>query len=181
MNAIDLIKQDHREVEQLFGRYEAGPSPDERREIVEQVIHDLSVHAGIEEMIFYPSVREALPQGDGLVDESLHEHQEAKELLARLDDMDGDDPALDTTMRELMNEIRHHVQEEETEILPALQQRLDTDLLEQMGREMEDAKSRAPTRPHPMAPNTPPANKVAGPGAAIVDRIRDTLQDRPEA
>lgn len=179
MNAIDLIKQDHRHVEGLFERFEQSNDEDGKRELVEEMIHELSIHAAIEEEVFYPSVREALPTGDQLVQESLHEHQEAKQLLSDLDGMDADDPNFDAKVTDLIQDVRHHVEEEENEILPGLQQRLDAQLLEDMGNELADAKGRAPTRPHPKAPDTPPANKVTGPAAALVDRIRDRIQDRP--
>lgn len=178
MNAIELIKQDHREVERLFEAFEQSDDSEQKREIVDQVIHELSVHAAIEEQIFYPSVREALAAGDSLVDESLHEHGEAKQLLNELDGMAPDHPSFDPTMTELIRDVRHHVEEEENEILPGLEQRLDQQLLDDMGNELEQAKGRAPTRPHPMAPDTPPANKLTGPAAGLVDRIRDAVQDR---
>lgn len=179
MDAIDLIEQDHRHVDSLFERFEQTDDQDTKRELVNQMVHELSVHAAIEEEIFYPAVREALPEGDGLVNESLHEHQEAKELLNDLDGMEPDHPTFDPTVSRLIQEVRHHVEEEETEILPALRDRLDPELLGEMGQELESAKGRAPTRPHPAAPDSPPANKLTGPAAGLVDRIRDRVQDRP--
>jgi Hemerythrin HHE cation binding domain len=82
-DAISLLTDDHRTVEQLFADSERGlQGPQARRQVVDQVIRELSVHAAIEEACFYPEVRKALGEGGELVDESLHEHQEVKEALA---------------------------------------------------------------------------------------------------
>jgi hemerythrin superfamily protein len=178
MSAIDVLKQDHRAMEQLFGQYqEATASPERKQEIVNQVIRELSVHAAVEEEILYPTVREAVPDGDELAQESLQERHQAKQLLAELDGMSRDDLGFDERIGRLMEDIRHHVEEEEGEF-PKLQQALDEVTLADVGHELEEAKKRAPTRPHPAAPDQPPGIKVASPAAALLDRIRDKLQGR---
>ncbi len=179
MSAIDVLKQDHRAVEQLFGQYqEATASPERKREIVDQIIRELSVHAAIEEEILYPTVRESIPGGDELAQESLQEHHQAKQVLSDLDAMSPDDAEFDQRVGRLMEDFQHHVQEEEGEMFPKLQQALDEESLADVGRELEEAKKRAPTRPHPAAPDEPPGIKVAGPAAALLDRIRDKIQGR---
>lgn len=181
MNAIELIKQDHETVDGLFQQWEES-GPDEtarRRDLVRSIVRELSVHAAVEEQILYPAMKDALPDGDRLVKEALDEHQEAKEVLAELDDMEPSDRGFDARVTSLIADVRHHVEEEETEMLPKLAASLSPDLLEDMGRRMERAKSMAPTRPHPLAPSTPPGNTVAGPTAAVVDRVRDAVAGRP--
>lgn len=179
MSAIEVLKQDHRRVEQLFGQYrEAAASPEGKQDIANQIIRELSVHAAIEEEILYPVVREALPDGDELAQESLQEHHAAKQVLADLDGMPPDGPEFDQRVGQLMEDIEHHVEEEEGEMFPKLQQALDAESLADIGRELEEAKKRAPTRPHPGAPDQPPGIKVAGPAAALIDRLRDKLQGR---
>jgi hemerythrin superfamily protein len=81
--------------------------------VVDQIIRELSVHAAIEEAYFYPEVRKALGEGGELVDEGLHEHQEVKQTLAALEDMDPIDAAYDQKVAGLIADVRHHVQEEE--------------------------------------------------------------------
>ncbi len=179
MSAIEVLKQDHRRVEQLFGQYrEAAASPERKQDIANQIIRELSVHAAIEEEILYPVVREALPDGDELAQESLQEHHEAKQVLADLDGMSPDGPEFDRRVGQLMKDIEHHVEEEEGEMFPKVQQALDEESLADIGRELEEAKKRAPTRPHAGAPDQPPGIKVAGPAAALIDRLRDKLQGR---
>ena len=181
MDAITLLKDDHRTVESLFRRFEAiGSGGTQQKErLVHDIIRELSVHAAIEEQVLYPEVERVLPDGRSLAKEALDEHAEAKEVLAELDDMEPSDRGFDARVTSLIADVRHHVEEEETEMLPKLAASLSPDLLEDMGRRMERAKSMAPTRPHPLAPSTPPGNTVAGPTAAVVDRVRDAVAGRP--
>jgi hemerythrin-like domain-containing protein len=182
VEAVELIKQDHLEVEALFKQWEAlagaPEDPERKRSLAERIVRELSMHAAIEEEVLYPAARAALPQGDDLIEESLQEHKEAKEMLLEIDRMSPDDSQFETKVRELIDDVRHHVEEEETKTLPQLRERLDHGTLSDIGEELEKAKKRAPTRPHPKAPDQPPGIKVAGPIAALIDRIRDRAQGR---
>ncbi len=178
MNAIEVLSQDHRKVEQLYRQYQQAPTNERKGEVVNEIIRELSVHASIEEEVLYPGVREALPDGDQLAQDSLQEHQSAKEILADLDKMSSDDPQFDHKVGQLMGDFEHHVQDEEGEMFPKLQQALGDDVLSDIGQELEQARKRAPTRPHPAAPDQPPGIKVAGPVAALMDRVRDKVQGR---
>ncbi|MGZ8577964.1 MAG: hemerythrin domain-containing protein [Actinomycetota bacterium] len=182
MDVISLLKRDHETVEGLFRRYESlgARDSDRRTEVVHEVIRELSVHAAIEEQFLYPQIKEALPDGEALAEEALQEHQDAKEVLAELDRMDAGDAGFDPKVRSLIADVRHHVEEEETELLPRFASAVPAEQLEQLGGLMKRAKAIAPTRPHPHAPSTPPGNLVAGPLAAVVDRVRDTVSGRPE-
>ena len=113
------------------------------------------------------------------MDESLHEHQEVKETLAALEDMDPTDAAYDQTVAALIADVRHHVEEEEGEMFPKLRSALSAEQLADIGQKLADGKTKAPTRPHPAAPASGPGAKVAGPAAGMVDRVRDKLSDRP--
>jgi hemerythrin superfamily protein len=179
-DAVTLLTEDHRTVEQLFADYERGlQGPEAKRQVVDQIIRELSVHAAIEEVYFYPAVRKALSEGGELVDEGLHEHQEVKETLAALEDMDPADAAYDRKVASLIADVRHHVQEEEGEMFPKLRAALGAEQLVDIGRKLADGKAKAPTRPHPAAPASGPGVKLAGPAAGMVDRVRDKLGDRP--
>jgi hemerythrin-like domain-containing protein len=138
-NAIDIIKKDHREVEELFEEYKnlgerayAG-----KRQIAEQVIEALMVHTEMEETLCYPKFKDAFDQDDdALVDEAYIEHEGAKELLEKLKNLKPQDPEFNARMKVLMEQIRHHVKEEEHELLPKAKQHIDDDELEAMGMEM---------------------------------------------
>ncbi|MFN2590107.1 MAG: hemerythrin domain-containing protein [Actinomycetota bacterium] len=176
-----MIEQDHRTVEGLFTRYEAirdSGTPQEKRQIVDEFIKELSVHAAIEENVLYPAIRDEIAQGDRKVDHSLQEHQEAKEALADLDKMDADDPTFDQKVATLMSEVRGHVEEEEGDILPKLRQSASKARLRDLARALRAEKKLAPTRPHPHAPDRPPASMVAGKAAGVIDRLRDRVSGR---
>src|SRR5919202_5431121 len=85
-DAISVLMNDHRHVETLFGRFEVSAGTGAPRdEVVQEIVRELSIHAAIEEQVFYPALREKLPDGDALADHAIEEHQEAKEILAELD------------------------------------------------------------------------------------------------
>jgi hemerythrin superfamily protein len=178
MDAIALLRQDHREVERLFKQFEkAGPRAHKsKRNLADKVIKELSVHAAIEEQVFYPAVREAVEETEDTVLESLEEHHIVKWTLSELDGMDPEAERFVPKMTVLIESVRHHVEEEEDELFPKVREALSRKQLAEIGEAMEKAKKAAPTRPHPHAPDTPPGNLVAGPGAAVLDKARDAVK-----
>lgn len=121
MDAIKLLKQDHREVEQLFDQFEASRS-NRKQQIAEQICQMLTVHAQIEEEIFYPAARQALKEED-LVDEATVEHQSAKDLIAQIQGASGADDLFEAKVKVLGEYVRHHVKEEEGEMFKQLNSR----------------------------------------------------------
>jgi hemerythrin superfamily protein len=178
MDAIALLRQDHRAVEKLFKQFEkAGPKAHKtKRGLADRVIEELSVHAAIEEQLFYPAVREAVPETDDEVLESLEEHHIVKWTLAELDGMDPEHERFTPKMTVLIESVRHHVEEEETELFPQVREALSRKQLGELGEAMAEAKKTAPTPPHPPAPDAPPGNLVAGAGAALFDKARDAVK-----
>jgi hemerythrin superfamily protein len=176
-DAVTLLTEDHRKVEALFSRYESSSDPQEQTEIAHEVIHELAVHGEIEELIFYPALRNELPDGDSLADEAVEEHVEIKQTLNDLDSMTASDEGFDAKMAELMREVRHHVEEEEGEIFPKIREALDDERLDTMGTALVGARAMVPSRPHPNAPTSPVAKLAAGaPALALVDRVRDAVR-----
>jgi len=173
-DAIQLLTADHAEVEAMFTQIESAPLGDARSRMVGDVIRGLSVHAAIEEQVLYPVMRKELPDGETLVGEALREHQQVKKTLSAIEKADSviqRDPLL----VQLISDVRHHVAEEETELFPKLQASIRRSELQELGTKLAAAKKMAPTHPHPHAPNTPPANVVAGAAAAVMDKARDAL------
>jgi len=119
-DAIQLLKSDHREVQQLFDQFEKARAP-KQQQLAEQICRMLAVHAQIEEEIFYPAAREALRDAD-LVDEAEVEHASAKDLIAQIEDAAGDDK-FEARVKVLGEYVRHHVKEEESEMFKQLQGR----------------------------------------------------------
>ncbi|MDP8976982.1 MAG: hemerythrin domain-containing protein [Actinomycetota bacterium] len=148
-DAISLLIGDHRTVEELFEGFEqlgAGQTGEKRR-TVDTIIEELSVHAAIEEQELYPFLRQAAPEGSEMADEGLEEHQEAKQLLSSLQQMSADAPEFDSTVAQLIADVRHHVAEEENEFLPRLREATSAYQLVELGRRLQEARSTAPTTP----------------------------------
>ncbi len=181
MDGITLLKNDHKSVEKLFKTFEkAGERAKQTKaKAVEQIIEELSLHAAIEEQIFYPSIRHEVPCTEDEVLESLEEHHIVKWVLSELDGMNPDDERFDAKVTVLIENVRHHVEEEESELFPAVRKALGRKRLGEIGDAMEAAKETAPRRPHPRASDTPPGNLVAGVVAGAVDRVRDMAAREP--
>jgi hemerythrin superfamily protein len=180
MDAITLLERDHREVEQLFETFAATEVEEERRSTAETIIKELSIHSEIEKLHLYPALRERVPGGEGLADHSLEEHQQVEELLAKAEgelDKAGNKGFFDL-MERVRRNVDEHVDEEETEIFPKLQEACTKAQLNELGKAMAKAKTKAPTHPHPSAPNEGPAHQVMGRAAGMVDRARDTVTGR---
>ena len=177
VDGIQVLINDHRTVEDLFSQYERATEPAEQTRIAHRVIHELAVHGEIEELLFYPRVRTTLADGNDLADEAIHEHVEIKQTLNDLDKMSAEDDGFDAKMRELMAEVRHHVEEEETEMFPKIRENMAADQLEKLGTSLQGAKAIVPTRPHPSAPTGPIGKLAASPPVALIDRVRDAVRN----
>jgi len=177
MDAITLLKKDHQTVEKLFKRFEktGDGALAERRKIVDQIIEELSKHAAIEEQLFYPVTRATIDEVHDVVLESLEEHHIVKWSLDELEHMDPADERFKAKVTVLIENVRHHVEEEEDEYFPKVRAQLGRNDLADLGDAMEDAKKSAPTHPHPRSPDTPPGNILAGAAAGVVDRVTDTV------
>ena len=177
MNAITLLKNDHKTVEELFKRFEKlGPrAVKSKRDVVDRIIRELSIHAVIEEMYLYPAVRQVAEGGDAgsMVLESLEEHHIVKWVLSELEGMPADHERFDAKVTVLMENVRHHVKEEENDLFPQVNKLLGRGQLDELGEAMARAKKTVPTRPHPRSPDEPPGNIIAGAGAALMDKAVD--------
>jgi hemerythrin superfamily protein len=175
MDAIALLKADHRTVDQLFEKFEAAGARafKTKRRLVDKIITELSLHAAIEEQAFYPTVRQAAPDIDEEVLEGIEEHHIVKWELSELEDLPPDAENFEAKVTVLIENVRHHVEEEEKVIFPEVRKALTRKELEDLGDTLAAAKKIAPTRPHPRAPSTPPGNVVAGAVAGMVDRAKE--------
>lgn len=99
-----------------------------------------------------------LPDGDKLADHEIEEHAEAEQLMKRFEDVDANDPRFDQLLSELVSAIRHHLQDEEGDLLLRLAEHCDEAKLSELGEKFERAKKLAPTHPHP-APRPPAAQQ----------------------
>ena len=118
-DAIALLKADHKEVDKMFKAFEKTDDDSEKQELALQICKALTVHAQIEEEIFYPAAYDALDaDGDDLLDEAQVEHASAKALIAEIEAMTVGEPLFDAKVKVLGEYIAHHVEEEESELFP---------------------------------------------------------------
>jgi hemerythrin-like domain-containing protein len=142
MDAIKMLTSDHREVKSLFQQYQEmvdhEAADEDKHPIAQQICMLLTVHAQIEEEIFYPAAQGAIKEPD-LIDEATVEHASAKELIAQLEGSDPSDDLFDAKVKVLGEYIDHHVKEEESELFPqARKAKMD---LEAIGAQLTERKA----------------------------------------
>ena len=139
--AIDLLKTDHRKVEELFARVRDNENGD-NKETFTRIKEELDVHAHIEETIFYPYL---LEKGDQelqrIVREGIEEHRQVKAWLAELDGMSGSSEDFKARIKVLMEDVEHHVEEEEDEMFPLVEDQVEAPILEKLGNQMQSEKA----------------------------------------
>jgi hemerythrin superfamily protein len=149
MDAIVLLKDDHKTVEKLFKEFEkAGDQAlKTKQRLVEQVIGELTAHAYIEEEIFYPAARAAVPETRDHVLESIEEHHVVVWMLSELANMDPADERYTAKVTVLVENVRHHVEEEEQDWFPKVREAMGRKVLAELGEQMSAAKADAPRDP----------------------------------
>jgi hemerythrin-like domain-containing protein len=147
MNAVKLLKKQHRDVKKLFREAEAASSPERCRKLVEQISDQLAVHATIEEKIFYPGAM--TEKSEDLLREAVEEHLGVKRIIT---DLLGDrptDPQYPAKVTVLKEMIEHHVEEEEESLFPRTERALGDEVLEEMGSRMQAMAEELMSRGHP--------------------------------
>jgi hemerythrin superfamily protein len=137
IDAIALLKQQHREVKEMFDRFEnmTDRAKVSKKKLADEICNALIMHTTIEEEIFYPATREASEETEDMVDEAVVEHASAKDLIAQIMEMDPGDDLYDAKVKVLGELVEHHVQEEEEEMFPKTRElKLD---LKALGQEMK--------------------------------------------
>lgn len=148
-NALELLKRDHDDVDRMFKQYEEikdGAEDSEKEDLVAQICDALTVHAQIEETIFYPAARRVLQEEEGqdLLNEAAVEHQTLKDIIARLEAAPTSDPLYDAGVKVLSEYTKHHVREEENELFPKVRA---TDIdLQAIGQQLAERKQQLESR-----------------------------------
>jgi hemerythrin superfamily protein len=137
-SALDLLEEDHREVEGYFDAYEDLEDEAEKEELATKICLALRVHTQIEEEIFYPAARKAT-EDDDLLDEAAVEHASAKRLIEEIEAMEVGDDLYDAKVKVLGEQVRHHVKDEEAELFPEVKSaKMD---IEEIGRKLSQRKT----------------------------------------
>ena len=145
-DAITVLKEDHREVARLFAEFEKKSTTDERKgEIVKEVLQKLVVHTYIEDKIMYPEVRELVPEIEDDILESYEEHHVVDVLSLELNGMTPEDERFEPKFSVLMENVRHHVEEEETGWFPKVRDALSRKQLSDIGERMIAERVNAPS------------------------------------
>jgi len=139
MDAIELLKSDHDKVSKLFEQAEATESDAKKHELFEQIKLELLTHTHIEETIFYPTIMVNEEIKD-IVLEGLQEHKQAKTLLREIPNLADGSEVFEAKFKVLMEDIEHHVEEEESDMFKKVRAAFDKAQLEEMGAQMEAEK-----------------------------------------
>jgi len=173
MNAVTLLKRDHRNVEKLFERYRSAAEARAKRGSLDALTRELTMHMDAEERELYPVLRGSIADGPSLMNDALKEHQEARALLAELANADVSAFDTDARVATLRRAIDHHVSDEEDEIFPKAQASLGKKRLDELGARIARAKRSAPQRPPASAARNAPAASVGGILSAAGDRVKN--------
>ena len=140
LDAIELLKRDHADVKKAFKAFEKAKYKDPQacKDFLGSICRDLEMHTTVEEEIFYPAVRAKI-KDDDLMNEAQVEHHSAKQLIAEIEKLAGDDPMLKAHAQVLSEYVNHHVKEEENEMFPKVKRaKLDLQGLAQQILERKD-------------------------------------------
>ena len=151
-NAFTLLKDDHKKVKKLFKEFQSiknrDDSDERKSELVKQICREITVHAQIEEEMFYPAARQAIGDED-VMEEAGIEHASVKQLVSQLESMEPGDPHYDAIVKVMGEYVEHHVREEEDQMFPMLKKaKLDAKGLgEQITRRKEELMGDADAMP----------------------------------
>jgi hemerythrin HHE cation binding domain-containing protein len=186
-DVFTVLSQDHQEVLALLAELERGPTraagatEDQlalRKKMTEQLIIEESKHEALEEMYFWPAVRDHLHSGSTLADQGTGQEQDAKQVLARLDKLGAGDAEFEQLVAKFVMDAREHIEFEESQVWPPLRTALPAEVSVELGEKIAGGKKSAPTRAHPHTPPSRGALKTAGPVAAAADKARDAVTGR---
>lgn len=141
MDAVDMLIDDHRKVEELFKQVEATDSVAKHKQLFKKIKMELDIHAHIEEKIFYPRIKKEEEVKD-ITLEGIEEHHQAKMFLREIPALADGSEKFDPKLKVLIEDIRHHVKEEEREMFPKVRDLLSGEELMMLGAEMDAEKKR---------------------------------------
>ena len=142
MNALELLKKDHKTVKELFKKAEGNNNEKQQKQLFEQIKTELETHTHIEEAVFYPAVAK-IDELKDMVLESLEEHKQVKTLLREMENLNNDSEKFEPKLKVLMENVEHHaVEEEEGKMFPKLRKFMNPEMLDQLGEELEAAKDK---------------------------------------
>jgi hemerythrin-like domain-containing protein len=185
-DVFDVLSKDHNEVKEMLAQLEKEqPGPDaakaklaRRKEMVDKLITEESRHEAVEEMFFWPAVRDKLRDGDKLADTAIGQEDEGNEVLSKLDKLDAGNPEFEKLLSEFVKAGREHIEFEETQVWPNMRKALSKQEASEMGKQIQEGKKTAPTRPQPgHTPGQGKGKNRPGAEAASGGKTRDELYE----
>jgi hemerythrin superfamily protein len=173
-DAIDILLAQHNQIKQLFSLVESSDGEMRQREF-DHLRALLAVHETAEEEVLRPMTRSAVPNGDAIADARMAEENEAKEVLAKLEELGCDSPEFMAKFMAFKKSVLAHAENEEHQEFPSIRTSKSPGELKKMGKRILMAEKMAPTHPHPSAKTTT-ANYLMGPFAMMVDKVRDLMK-----
>jgi hemerythrin superfamily protein len=173
-DVVRFLKDQHNLIKDMFEEVFSASEPKAREKAFVELRQLLAVHETAEEMVVHPRVRHEAATGDEIVDARLTEEHEAKEMLAKLENMDIGSKAFLDELAKFRDAVVDHAEHEETEEFTKLQRQLDAGERERMAKAVQAIEAVAPTRPHPGVESAK-ANFAVGPFASMIDRARDLI------
>jgi hemerythrin superfamily protein len=139
MNALELLREDHQKVQELFEQVKATESQKQHKQLFRRIKTELDTHTHIEEKVFYPTLKK-YEEFKETVLEAVEEHLQIKTLLRAIDQLSEGNERFDAKLKVLIDNVEHHVEEEEGELFPKVKRQLSSKQLEELGLELEAAK-----------------------------------------
>ncbi|MCD9198720.1 hemerythrin domain-containing protein [Aeromicrobium wangtongii] len=167
-------KRDHVELDRLL--HELGSAaPNAQDDVLRRLYRLVFSHAFAEEAVLWPVIRRVLPDGEALTLQVEREHQEVNEIVTEIEATAAGSAERQPLLDRLVAVLREDVRDEEDELLPRLQARLDVHRLRALGLAWETVRRTAPTRAHPVVARRPPGNVLAAVPLTVIDRLRDRV------
>ena len=174
MSATALLRQQHDTVKQMFDQLLNAQGP-QRTELFDCLRATLATHETAEEIVVYPRLRKLGADGDRVADARIAEEDEAKNVLAKLEKLGPEDDGFDQQLHAFHQAVLDHATAEESEVFPLLERSCPAGELHTMAERIKKAEDMAPTHPHPHGPNSAIGNRLVGPFAKMVDKVRDAM------
>jgi hemerythrin superfamily protein len=173
-DVVELLLSQHNEIKALFTEVTMAEGESKQRAF-QKLVRLLAVHESAEEQVVHPAARH--DAGDQVVNDRLHEENEAKRTLSDLYDLGTDSLEFDVKFADFEQAVLAHAAHEEQEEFPELRRNTGPDKLRRMAGAVRAAEAVSPTRPHPAAGENPVTNMIAGPPVAVFDKTRDAVRD----
>ncbi|KAJ5982765.1 hypothetical protein N7451_012865 [Penicillium sp. IBT 35674x] len=175
----EAIKKDHREIEDYYKKILTSSTDKEKTQWQNQFTWELARHSIGEELVVYPQFEKKLSDGQNMADKDRQEHLSVKKQLKAFQNMQPSDPQFETTLKALMKDLSEHIQEEESNDLPKLEESLSTEESENLAKSFGRTKIFVPSRSHPSAPDKPPFETAVGLMTAPIDHLADLFRTWP--